>query len=142
MISALTLLGLSLGRWFLAPSPVVVALVVGAVVLYEGTLQQQAPKDDAFLNTRGIGKYMSNQGPPFNASSIVKQMRAFSGYMPGWIQKAVPNSCLQTPDHADKVSHAVRDFIADSQRWETERYTKNGYRLILPNNRKVIFVRG
>jgi hypothetical protein len=95
-----------------------------------------------YLSSNGFGKYMSNRGPAFNASAIVKQTRAFSGYQPNWIRQTVPSAPVNDDSHSEVIGDKVRDFIADSQKWEALRFMKNGYRVVVPNNRKIIFVKG
>lgn len=90
----------------------------------------------------GFSKFMSNRGPAFSASAVVKQTRALSGITPGWIKATVPVAPLNDCYEAEAMGNAVRNFLVNSQAYELARYQKRGYRVILPNNRKIIFVKG
>lgn len=104
-------------------------------------IQGEGAPNGSDTGSNGMGRYMSNQGPAFNSSSIVKQTRALSGYQPNWIKESVPVASLNDPAEAERMGDAVRNFLLKSQQWEYLRFQKNGYRVILPNNRKLIFVK-
>jgi hypothetical protein len=114
--------------------------VAGLALVGYLLIQGEGAPDGA--ESYGFGRYMSNQGPSFTSSALVKQTRALSGIDRDWIKRSVPNAPLNDPHEAERMGDAVRGFVLNSQAYELARYQKRGYRVILPNNRKIIFVRG
>jgi hypothetical protein len=117
----------------------VAGLALVGYLLIQG---EGAPNGGETLYPLGFSKYMSNRGPAFSASAVVKQTRALSGIVPNWIKASVPVTAVNDCYEAEAMGNAVRQFLVSSQAYELARYQKRGYRVILPNNRKVIFVKG
>jgi hypothetical protein len=113
--------------------PVAGLAVVGYLIMEGGN----GPNE----TEQGFDRFMSYEGPAFNSSSLVKQTRALSGLQPNWIKSSVPNASLNDPQEAETMAGAVRNFLLKSQAYEFYRYKKNGFRIVMPNNRKIIFVK-
>lgn len=118
--------------------PVAGLALVGYLLIQGGN----TPNGAEYTTPLGFSKYMSNEGPAFSASSVVKQTRALSGIVPHWIKASVPVSHTNGADEAEAMGNAVRNFLLSSQAYELARYQKDGFRIVLPNNRKIIFVKG
>lgn len=123
-------------------SSVLPIVVVGglAMLLYESLISPNQP-EGGYSSSAYFDRYMSWGGPGFNSSALVKQTRVLGGEQPNWIRATVPQAAVNDPAEAERMGAAVRNFLIYSQNWEAERFRKNGYRVIVPNNRKINFVK-
>jgi hypothetical protein len=129
---------------------------IGAVALVCVYLHQSKPKHPGKEPSVKLKNNVA-QGPPFYTGSVMRQYQTTAGWMPHAMMNPYKFSNGSTAkeitrldalrrnagsDNPEDKAKYVRERLVHAQKWEKRRHEKSGYKVIIPNNRKVVYVRG